>query len=287
MLRIQSTRFGQQLQPFWRQSLFAIRQESTTSTSSTSEPVKQEANNAKRPSLSQRLGGSGRGKLMESSGQEKDVFASFLAQAQKKQQRPRNNNRQRRPNQGQREAKPGQFDDAAEDTSAAGKRSANKQQQQQQRKPKQQQASGENNKRQGGQQRDRRQRQDKKKATSYGAGSTSGPTRRATTFIDKDIDWASLNPVESVIQETADATVGDNVTIDKEQQQQLEKEVNAGDYTRFLSMGESIQWPGNLDTRGLESLVGSNASYGLDEKMTFLATVAKASSVGGAAVVKK
>ncbi|CAO3600219.1 unnamed protein product [Absidia cylindrospora] len=270
MLRIQSTRLGQQLQPVWRQSLFAIRHESTTSTPSTSEPVKQEADKAKRPSLSQRLGGSGRGKLMESSGQEKDVFASFLAQAQKKQQQqPRNNNRQRRPNQGQREAKPGQFDDAAEDTSDAGKRSGNKQQQQQ-RKPKQQ-ASGENNKRQGGQQRDRKQR----------------PTRRATTFIDKDIDWASLSPVELVLQESANATVGDNVTINKEQQQQLEKEVNAGDYTRFLSMGESIQWPGTLDTRGLESLVGSNASYGLDAKMTFLATVAKASSVGGAPAVKK
>ncbi|KAI8099619.1 uncharacterized protein BX664DRAFT_321753 [Halteromyces radiatus] len=260
MLRINPIRLGQQVRPTVRSSsLFAIRHESTTSDAPT-----------QKPTLSQRLGGSGRGKLMPSSGQETDVFASFLAQAQKKQQRSRN--KQKRPQQ----AKPGQFDDAVETSS--NKKTDNKQQQQQ-RRQQQKTSSGKGQQQQQVERKPRQQqRRDIKKSTSYGSPS-SVPVRRTTTFIDKDFDWASLNPVISTnnVEET---------TIDPEEKKQMEMELNDGDYTRFMSIGQSIQWPSSLDTHALESLVSSNASYGLDQKMTFLSTVAKASNVGGAAAKK-
>ncbi|SAM05955.1 hypothetical protein [Absidia glauca] len=285
MLRINSTRLGQQLQPVWRQSLFAIRHESTSAPASSDE---------KKPSLSQRLGGSGRGKVMEAGGQNQDVFASFLAQAQKRQQRTRpnngnssnNNNKdgKRRPNEGQRAAKPGQFDDAKEDKPVR-KFTNNKQ-----RRPQQQAGSetsrnnnsnnnnNNNNRRQGQQ----KQKRDRKPQQSYNA-SPSAAARRATTFIAGDIDWLSLGPVESVQQETSSTSE----TSSPDQQQQLEKSMIAGDYASFLSIGQSIQWPANVDTRGLETLISGNASYGLEAKTTFLATVAKASNVGGGAALKK
>lgn len=276
MLRINSTRLGQQLQPVWKQSLFAIRHESTSAPASTGE---------KKPSLSERLGGSGRGKVMESSGQNQDVFASFLAQAQKRQQRTRTNNNnnnnkdgKRRPNEGQRAAKPGQFDDAKEDKPV--RKSVNNKQ----RRPQQQAGSetssnsnSNNNRRQGQQ----KQKRDRKPQQSYNA-SPSAAARRATTFIAGDIDWLSLSPVESAQQETASTSE----TSSPDQQQQLENSMIAGDYASLVSVGQSIQWPANVDTRGLETLISGNASYGLEAKTTFLATVAKASNVGGATVKK-
>ncbi|KAI8329003.1 hypothetical protein BC941DRAFT_443978 [Chlamydoabsidia padenii] len=287
MLRINSARLGQQLQPAWRQSLFAIRHESTAAPSSTPATEDAASTEEKPKRLSERLGGTGRGKLLEPSGQNQDVFASFLAQAQKKQQRTRNNNNggQRRSNQ-QREAKPGQFDDAKEDKSIK-KRGDNTSRQ---RRPQQQASSSEGNnnnnnniKRQGQQRSGRsgQQQQRERKPRQSSNSTSSAPVRRATTFINKDIDWVSLTPVEFTQQVVTDGETQQN------QQQQQQQSVNTDDYAPFLSVGQSIQWPANVDTRGLETLISGNASYGLEAKTTFLATVAKASNAGGNATLKK
>ncbi|KAI9305603.1 hypothetical protein BJ944DRAFT_264960 [Cunninghamella echinulata] len=297
MLRTNNLRIQQQLKPLYRQGLFAIRYESTVSSSSPvaaaetaeNKPKKTEKTEKRIP-LSERLGGSGRGKILDNSDgktNNNDVFATFLLQAQKK-ERARKENKQRRNMKERSEAKPGQFDDAVEDNIVNNTNQRKSQQAFNKNSTNNNNNNNNNNsnnsKRQGQQRsRDRKgqqqPRQNMKKKTASG-GSTAIPVRRATTFIDKDIDWTSLSSVDISKQSLESEQ--------KEGQDQASQqlEVENGDYSRFISVGQSIQWPANINKQALESLVSTNSSYGLDQKLVFLETVAKASNVGGASVKK-
>ncbi|CAO3624847.1 unnamed protein product [Cunninghamella blakesleeana] len=282
MLRINNIRVQQQLKPLYRQGLFAIRYESTTS-STTSSTVKEEPKNnnkndkatEKRIPLSQRLGGSGRGKILDSNDGKgnNDAFATFLLQEQKK-QKARKENKQRRNNKERSEAKPGQFDDAVEDNVVNKNQRKAQQANSNNSNVSNNNNNNSNNKRQQ-RSRDRKgQRQNNKKSVS--GGSTSVPIRRATTFIDKDIDWTSLSSVDISKQ-----SVEGEQKEGKDQELQLQQlESENGDYSRFISVGQSIQWSDSINKQALESLVIRNPSYNLDQKLVFLETVAKVSNVG-------
>ncbi|CAO3608509.1 unnamed protein product [Cunninghamella echinulata] len=303
MLRINNLRIQQQLTPLYRQGLFAIRYESTASSSSPvaatettenkpkkSEKTEKTEKTEKRIPLSERLGGSGRGRILDNSdakNNNNNVFATFLLQAQKK-ERARKENRQRRNMKERSEAKPGQFDDAVEDNIVNNTNQRKSQQafnKNNNNNNNNNNSNNNNNKRQG-QQRSRdkkgqqQSRQNMKKKTASG-GSTAIPVRRATTFIDKDIDWTSLSSVDISKQSLESEQ--------KEGQDQALQHLEAenGDYSRFISVGQSIQWPANMNKHALESLVSTNSSYGLDQKLVFLETVAKASNVGGASISYK
>ncbi|KAI8068045.1 hypothetical protein BC940DRAFT_300200 [Gongronella butleri] len=287
MFRTNTQRLGLQLQ---RPTLFAIRHESTqqapaaaaatltpaatgnksknqnksksASSSGSNDEKKtgqkkpqQAQQQQKKPSLSQRLGGSGRGKIMEG-GKQADVFGSFLAQAEQRKYKANKENKQRRFNQQRRQDKPGQFDDAAEASSQRGnkkpqkgKSSSSSQQQKQQQQ----------------QQRSPRARAQPAKRDAIQAT----PLRRATTFIDKDIDWNALGLPEDA--QTA-AQQGDNDAANLPQ----ENEITNGDYARYTTVGNAVTWPATLDTTPITTLISTNASYSLSQKVAFLSTVAKA-----------
>ncbi|ORX61613.1 hypothetical protein DM01DRAFT_1332218 [Hesseltinella vesiculosa] len=234
MLRSHTQRLGQQLRP----TLFAVRYESTSS-------------EAAAP-LSQRLGGTGRGKIME--GKANDVFGAFLAQSQRR-EKAKSENKQRRSNQKRRQDKPGQFDDAVASSPAQRKTQSGRPNQ-----------SNQPNQRSRPQQQRSQQKQAKPRTMPKRNGIAATPTRRATTFIDKDIDWDTLALSEQQIDSQQDQT----------QEQPLDSELKLGDYSRYVSVGESISWPDTLPTNALTSLVGTNASYDLNQKTAFLSTVAKA-----------
>ncbi|KAI9338044.1 hypothetical protein BD770DRAFT_400941 [Pilaira anomala] len=100
-------------------------------------------------------------------------------------------------------------------------------------------------------------------------------TRRAVTFIDKDIDWASLG----TMKETTTTTTTEEV---KEDGELVLKEIQ-GDYQRYLNVGSEISWAQIIDGNQVGTLVGSNPTFDLSQKTAFLAAVSKATSGGVAA----
>ncbi|KAG0170077.1 hypothetical protein DFQ28_002520 [Apophysomyces sp. BC1034] len=248
---LQGTTAVRRLQPTWKPLLGALRYQSTVnSVPKTATPETAEATESKseRTPLSARLGGSGRGKPMAAA---VDPFSKFLNA--KSNERPRtNNDRPRRPGQGrpQKQAAQGQFEDAPEK-----RREGNRQpRQQQQRQQQQQQRPRDNNR--------RNEKPVRREAKSQ--------TRRAVTFIDKDIDWASLDTMQSVHE---DATLEG-----QEDSEQIVLDMQ-GDYSRYVSVAEKVEWSELADANALGTLVGNNATYGIPQKAAFLATVSRVTTV--------
>lgn len=255
------------------------------------------SDNKEKPSLSQRLGGTGRGKIMEGSS---DPFASFLANAKK----PRNNNsnnnrngtftpRNRKPQQSE-----GQFADAPE-------------------QPKQQRPRNENN-RNNTKNRNNRQNRPNEKQTAEGAAADQSNnsnrrnsknnnnnrnnaqnggkkmnmrrsqqpqeirTRRATTFIDKDIDWASF---ETATMST-EAVETEVAATEKDSDELVMKDIQ-GDYGRYISTGSDLKWPPMIQGETLSTLVGSNPTFDLQQKTAFMAAVTKVFNGNPAGAARK
>jgi flagellar biosynthesis GTPase FlhF len=234
-----------------------------------------------RSPLSQRIGGTGRGKVMEGA---TDPFASFLANARK----PRSNNNNNRngnftprPRKQNTENK-GQFADATETTNN----------EQQQRKPRMR-TEGNNNKNRNNNRPNNRQqktegaaqqqannkrqpRENNKQRATFRARSQPQEvrTRRATTFIDKDIDWSSFETAtlntESTEQEVAS---------EQDNGEMVLKDI-AGDYDRYLGVGSDIKWPEIIQGATVSTLVGSNPTFDLQQKTAFLAALTSATSNG-------
>lgn len=263
-------------------------------------------------SLSKRLGGSGRGKVM-SEGASSDPFASFLASA-KKSRGPNNNNNNNdrrngnftpRPRKQQQENN-GQFADAAEkktenntprQTRGDGAKKFNNKPRTQQRPSKEGAALTEgdnnNNKRQprtnnnnnnnNKNNRNRENGDGQRKPNNRKLNLRSQPqevrTRRATTFIDRDIDWASFDT--AVVTENTEIVAEKD---DKEDSELLLKDIQ-GDYSRYLEVGSSLSWPKMVDGATISTLVGSNPTFDLSQKTAFMAAVS--SATGGQASARK
>lgn len=253
-----------------------------------------------KPSLSQRLGGTGRGKIMEGSS---DPFASFLANAKK----PRNNSnrngnfipRTRKPQQQQSE---GQFADAAE-------------------QPKQQRPRNDNNNNNNNRNRNNRPNNNKQNEKQSADGAAAAKdnnrrnnknnnnnnnrnnaqnagkklnlrrsqqpqevrTRRATTFIDKDIDWTSFDT--TTLSTEASATEAVVEATEQDSDELVLKDIQ-GDYDRYLLTGSDLKWPQMIQGATLSTLVGSNPTFDLQQKTAFLAALSNATN-GNAASARK
>ncbi|KAI7853598.1 hypothetical protein BDC45DRAFT_510664 [Circinella umbellata] len=288
----------------WRSPLVALRHQSTAtaaasaSPSSTSEAEQQQEQQPKeqkkKQPLSARLGGSGRGKTLEIN----DPFSQFLNNGQQ-----RNKRMQQRGKPRTNGSSPGQFDDATVDSTTIAATSDEQQQKKQQQRPKRQNNNYNNNRDQQQQNRPRRQeasssspngdnnnrlqRQQRQQQRQGGKNSTRKgglDNRRVTTFIDKDIDWASINTLEE-IQEN-EALVG---SVDNEQtaedREKMIMELQTGDYERYFQVSKGMEFNSIINVDSMNSLMGGNASYGFDQKVAFLAAVSKAS--GSGAVAKK
>ncbi|KAI8374969.1 hypothetical protein EDC96DRAFT_497424 [Choanephora cucurbitarum] len=199
----------------------------------------------KQEPLSQRLGGTGRGRILEGA---TDPFAAFLANA--KSTRQRNGNFTPRPRK-QKQTNNDQFADAEETQKQPRQNKFNKQKKQ-------------DNDRRG-----------PKKMNVRRSAPQEVRTRRATTFIDKDIDWSSfegtqLNTVQ--VEQTDD----DHQLVLKDMQ---------GDYDRYLGVGTDIKWSDAIEGSAVNNLVGSNSTFDIQQKTAFLAAVSKAT--GGSQTIKK
>ncbi|KAI7896361.1 uncharacterized protein EV154DRAFT_492001 [Mucor mucedo] len=281
--------------PAWRNaSLLSSTKSYSTPAVTPAVEKKQE----QKPSLSARLGGSGRGKAI-AEGQSADPFASFLANA-KKPRTNNNNNGERRngnftPRPRKQQQDNGQFADAG---SAEGANTKPRQP----RQPRQPRAEGEQNNKpryqrnaEGGEktqagdnQRPPRTNNNNNKNNNRSNGDAprknnnnrkmnlnkSQPqevrTRRAVTFIDKDIDWASFGTNAMPAQETVTEQV-------KEDDALLLKEVQ-GDYDRYLGVGSDISWPQIINGANVGTLVGSNPTFDLAQKTAFLSALTNATS---------
>ncbi|KAI9015806.1 hypothetical protein CLU79DRAFT_847741 [Phycomyces nitens] len=96
---------------------------------------------------------------------------------------------------------------------------------------------------------------------------SSTPLRRVVTFINKDIDWASLNPNEGVsAQAVVEGEVDSSVALAETQ----------GDYERYADITNSLKWSETINVSALNTLVGGNATYSIPQKTAFLQTVSKA-----------
>ncbi|KAI8990181.1 hypothetical protein BDB01DRAFT_780316 [Pilobolus umbonatus] len=258
--------------PSWRSTLYSSARAYST-------PVSESENvQPKKPSLSERLGGSGRGKVVEKA----DPFATFLANAKK----PRENNRRNgnfTPRAKRQDSVIGQFNDAEERTSQTQvdrpprtERTNNAQSRPvdgNQRKNSNYQASDNNNKNNRFNKKDNNNsnkfnnRKDKK----FGARKQPDEvrTRRATIFIDKDIDWASF---ESDNTTPLIAQNEENASNDTEL---LVKDME-GEYDRYLSVGKDIEWPQMMTGLSVNTLIGSNPSLDIQQKTQFLSAVSSA-----------
>jgi hypothetical protein len=240
-------------------------------------------------SLSARLGGSGRGKVMDAAA---DPFASFLANAKK----PRNNNRngsftprpRRQQQQQQQQQQEGQFSDAGVKTEGGEKKKFNNNNNRQPRKTDTEGVSatteGENNKKRQprfnnnnnrNNNRDQQQQRPNRRLNLNRSNQQQPQeirTRRATTFIDKDIDWSSFDTVASVEQEAVK-----HVETAEDNNELLLKDI-AGDYDRYLSVGQEINWSDMMkrSNNGVTTLVASNPTFDLAQKSAFLAAVSSA-----------
>ncbi|GAA5806892.1 hypothetical protein MFLAVUS_000240 [Mucor flavus] len=302
--------------PAWRNaSVYSSVKNYTTPVTST--PVPEKKQDQEKPvSLSARLGGSGRGKVM-SAPDSADPFASFLANAKK----PRgpnnnynnndNNNERRNGNFTPRPRKPqgnrdGQFADAATTTTEGSAPRNNNNRPRQPRAPR---AEGENNTYNNNNNSNRsRPQRNTEGAVAQGDNkdgqartnnnnnrnnnnrnnfSSDGPrknnrkmninrsqpqevrARRAVTFIDKDIDWASFDTVHTTNETTAEEVKEDGELLLKDMQ---------GDYERYLTVGSEITWSQIINGAQLSTLVGSNPTFDLSQKTAFLAAVSKATN---------
>ncbi|CAO3655537.1 unnamed protein product [Mucor hiemalis] len=104
-------------------------------------------------------------------------------------------------------------------------------------------------------------------------------TRRATTFIDRDIDWASFDT--AVVTENTEIVAEKD---DKEDSELLLKDIQ-GDYSRYLEVGSSLSWPKMVDGATISTLVGSNPTFDLSQKTAFMAAVS--SATGGQVSARK
>ncbi|OAC98883.1 hypothetical protein MUCCIDRAFT_115129 [Mucor lusitanicus CBS 277.49] len=252
------------------------------------------SDNKEKPSLSQRLGGTGRGKIMEGSS---DPFASFLANAKK----PRNNNNNNRNGTfTPRNRKPQQSEDQFADAPEQPK-------QQQQQRPR-----NENNRNNNSKNRNNRQNRQNEKQNVEGAPAADQSnttttnnnkrnnknnrnnaqnggkkmnlrrsqqpqeirTRRATTFIDKDIDWASFETTTLSVE----APETQVAATEKDSDELVLKDAQ-GDYGRYISTGSDLTWPPMIQGETLSTLVGSNPTFDLQQKTAFMAAVTKAINV--------
>jgi hypothetical protein len=252
--------------------------------------------NKEKPSLSQRLGGTGRGKIMEGSS---DPFASFLANAKK----PRNNSnrngnftpRTRKPQQQQSE---GQFADATEQPKQQRPRNDNNNKNRNNRpnnikQNEKQSADGtaaiknnnNNNRRSNKNNNNRNNAQNvgKKLNLRRSQQPQEVRTRRATTFIDKDIDWASFDTTTLSTEASAAETV---VEATEQDSDELVLKDIQGDYDRYLLAGSDMKWPQMIQGATLSTLVGSNPTFDLQQKTAFLAALSNATN-GNTASARK
>ncbi|KAI9315628.1 hypothetical protein BX666DRAFT_1878836 [Dichotomocladium elegans] len=249
------------IQPTWRPSLSALRQQSTLAAAVVSEPV--QAHEPAKP-LSAR-GGSGRGKLLSDAAS--DPFSEFL----KNVKRFNNTGDRRSSSNNKRDFKkssaPGQFDDAVEEPK----------QQHKQRTPQRQQRSARpnnnyNNKNSRARSGNRSPQQQRADASARSSAPVikNAPARRVTTFIDKDIDWNTMSGLNAEKKDAAaDGTAAAATDADK-------AAIASGEYQPFLDVTKQVQWSQPINVEALSSLVGGNASYGLDQKTAFLSTLAAA-----------
>jgi hypothetical protein len=313
MLRTTSSNLVKNI-PAWRNASIysSIKQYATPSTPAPATEKKEKT------ALSQRLGGSGRGKVMAEASSA-DPFTSFLANAKKP--RGSNNNSDRRngnftPRPRKNQEEKGQFTDAAE-----GNTQNKPRQPRQPRQPRTENVANNNNN-------NNRSRQ--QKAPTEGAALTEGDsnkrqsrtnnnknnrsrdnnnnnnnnnnkdglrkpnnrrlsfnksqpqevrTRRATTFIDKDIDWASFDT--TIMTENTEVIAENDV---KEDGELLLKDVQ-GDYDRYIGVGKELSWPQMINGATISTLVGGNPTFDLSQKTAFMAAVSKAT--GGSASARK
>ncbi|KAI8380699.1 hypothetical protein BD560DRAFT_386870 [Blakeslea trispora] len=213
--------------------------------------------------LSQRLGGTGRGRILDGA---TDPFAAFLANA--KSPRNRNGNFTPRPRK-QRQNNQDQFADAEDKPQQPrqndnrqndGRQNDNRQNRNKQNRKKQEAA--EPNRRGG------------KKMNVRRSAPQEVRTRRATTFIDKDIDWSSFEATQLSTAEQVE--VDDHESVLKDIQ---------GDYGRYLGVGTDIKWSDVIEGDAVSSLVGSNSTFDIQQKTAFLAAVVKAT--GGEQAARK
>lgn len=205
------------------------------------------------PSLAERLAGAGRGQILDNS----DPFADFLTPKKNNNNNSNNSNknkngmmgnRNRNDNRRRNQRAPveGQFADAEE--------SDNKPTIKKEMKDK----------------RPLRKTKDRKPMRS-GVKHEAVRTRRATSFIDKDIDWTALS-IEDV------STSEQQQPQEQEQEQEQVVAVDEKEYQPYLSVGSDIQWPKIINGNVMSTLVGSNATLDLQQKALFLSTVANATS---------
>ncbi|KAI7903644.1 uncharacterized protein BX663DRAFT_507181 [Cokeromyces recurvatus] len=93
---------------------------------------------------------------------------------------------------------------------------------------------------------------------------------RATIFIDKDIDWSSIEAM------TSTPSV-EMAVIEEDDKELLLKEVE-DDYNQYLNVGSNIQWS-NIEGTSVSHLVGSNPTFNLKQKTAFLAAVSAATTI--------
>ncbi|KAF7732873.1 hypothetical protein EC973_000149 [Apophysomyces ossiformis] len=244
---LQGTAAVRKLQPTWRPLLGALRRQSTQTTAPKAtgpkEAEKKEQTSARTP-LSARLGGSGRGKPLATV---TDPFSQFLNAKGNEKQRSNNDRPRRQQNRPRKQAAtaaPGQFEDAPEkrkEGDNAGRR---------------QQRPRDNNKNNNINRRNERAPRREVKTQA----------RRAVTFIDKDIDWAALHTTMNVHEEAS--------LEGQEDSEQLVRDMQ-GDYDRYVSVAEGVQLSALSNAEALGTLVGNNATYDIQQKATFLATVSR------------
>jgi hypothetical protein len=227
-----------------------------------------------------------------------DPFSSFLASAKKN--RGPNNRRngnftpRNKNNDNSKTAQPGQFDDAEKKVAAASggeqpvkkrnynnnnnnnnnnnsnnNNNNNRNNNNRNRKNREQQHA---NQAEGGEQRQQPRRKNMRRKTQP----DEVRTRRATAFIDKDIDWASFD--------TAAAEVAVEVKDGEQESNELLLKDVQGDYDRYLAVGSDVNWGKAIDSNSVSTLIGSNATFDYQQKTAFLSALS--SATGGVAARK-
>lgn len=308
MLRTTSNSLFAKTSTAWKNpALYSSLKSYTTANNATTPATAATNTTEKKKDLSARLGGSGRGKVITEGGaSSSDPFASFLANAKKP--RTQNNNRNGsftpRPRKQQGGDNKGQFADAsaaATTTTTTTEKTENNNKKI--RQPRTQRTEGANNNNrsrssqqqgQQGQQGQKVETQGKRQARTNNRNRNNDKegsdqkqprrrasltrtqqqpqevrTRRATTFIDKDIDWSSFT-LEETSSTTATAT-----TTNEQQPEDAElllKDIQ-GDYNRYLDIGSDMKWSQMINGTNVGTLVGSNPTFDLSQKTSFLAAL--------------
>ncbi|KAI8638722.1 putative RNA methyltransferase-domain-containing protein [Parasitella parasitica] len=261
-------------------------------------PVPTEA--TEKPSFSQRLGGTGRGKIMDNSS---DPFTSFLANARKTRSNNNRNGNFTPRNNRKSEHSEGQFADAAEQPKQQRTRNDNSSNNGKYRNNRQngsiQNADGvtgitenrnNNNRRNNNNNNSNNNRNNnsnnnrnsnsnntqnggRKVVLRRSQQSQEVRARRATTFIDKDIDWTSFNTATL----SAEASEAAAAPTEQDSDELTLKDIQ-GNYDRYLSTGSDLQWPQMIQGATLSTLVGSNPTFDLQQKTAFLAALSNAAN---------